>query len=158
MKQRNSKLPGKKLVFWLMMIMGTVLFSSCKKDSVKTASPKNVMAEAARAIDGEIFIVNLTSENSQNALVINCGNSNKIIRVEKLPNSDYPDIREMKSAEVIISNYGIILKDLISNKTCLFINNDAESITKFRSVQSLFTGDVQSAIIFGTTVVNSEGA
>ena len=56
----------------------------------------------------------------------------------------------------MISNYGIIVKDLGVNKTFIFMNNDEKSIEKFKSIQLLFTGNIQPVIVFGTTIINSE--
>src|SRR5215831_17290208 len=154
MRHRNSKSGASRLSFLLFIGLGAMVFLfSCKKDLVNRAYSKNDIAEATRVLAGELITGNITSESDKNELALNYNNNNKIILIDKLTNTECPDIGDIKSAEVMISNYGIIIKDLSLNKTFLFMNNDEKSIEKFKSIQLLFTGKIQPVIVFGTTII-----
>ena len=157
MKHRNSKPGGSKLSLQLFIaVVAMVFLFSCKKGLVNRGYSKNDIAEAAGVLDGELMTGNIISKSDKNELAVNYNGNNKIILIDKLTNTECGDIGDIKSAEVMISNYGIIIKDLSVNKTFLFINNDEKSIDKFKAVQLLFRGNLQPVIVFGTTIISSE--
>src|SRR5690349_6519273 len=103
MNYRNSR-SGDKTIFPLAMIVAvTVFLFSCQKDGDSKVHPKNGMNKVAASINGEMFTGAVTSESDNNQFAITYDNRNKVILMGKIPNSDYPDIQDVKSAEMIIS-------------------------------------------------------
>jgi hypothetical protein len=157
MTTKNSKLPG-SIIFPCMItvLVAIMLLFSCKKGSVEIVSVKNDMAEATKLLGGAVLSGNVTTESNENEIALNYNNGNKFILIEKIQGTEPISINGIKSAEVITSKYGIILKDLSNNKIFLLMNNDSESLKMFEEVKPLFGKNLQSATVFGVTIVNAE--
>ena len=157
MTTKNSKLLG-SIIFpgMIIVLVAVMLLFSCKKGSVETVSVKNNMVEAVKVLDGTVLSGNITTESNENAIVLNYNNGNKFILIEKIQGTEPISINSIQSAEVITSKYGVILKDLSNNKIFLLTNNDSESLKMFEEVKSLFGKNLQSATVFGVTIVNAE--
>jgi hypothetical protein len=157
MTTKNSKLLGRIILPGMITAVIAVMFLfSCKKSSVEKVSVKNDMVTAAKMIDGAVLSGTITSESDENEVALNYNNGNKLILITKIADAESININNMQSAEVITSKYGVIIKDVSTNKVFLLANNDLESIKKFEAVQSLFDKNFESATIFGITIVNSE--
>ncbi len=157
MTTKNSKLLGRIILPGMItaVIAVTFLFS-CKKNSDENVAVKNDMVTAAKMIDGAVLAGTITSESDESEVALNYNNGNRFILITKIADAESINIDNMQSAEVITSKYGVIIKDVSTNKVFLLANNDLESIKKFEAVQSLFDKNFQSATIFGITIVNSE--
>lgn len=157
MTTKNSKLLG-SIIFpgMITALVAVMLLFSCKKGSLETVSVKNDMVEAAKVLGGTVLSGNVTTESNENEIAVNYNNGNKLILIEKIQGSEPITINSILSAQVIISTYGVILKDLSNNKIFLLTNNDSESMKMFEEVKSLFDRNLQSATVFGVTVVNAE--
>lgn len=157
MTTKNSKLLGRIILPGMItaVIAVTFLFS-CKKSSVENATVKNDMITAAKMIDGAVLSGTITSESDESEVTLNYNNGNKFILITKIADAESINIDNMQSAEVITSKYGVIIKDVSTDKVFLLANNDLESKKIFDAVQSLFDKNFQSATIFGITIVNSE--
>ena len=157
MTTKNSKLLG-SIIFpgMITVLVAVMLLFSCKKGSVEPVSVKNDMVEAAKVLDGTVLSGNVTTESNENEIALNYNNGNKFILIEKIQGTERISINSIQSAEVITSKYGVILKDLSNNKIFLLTNNDSESLKMFEQVKSLFGKNLQSATVFGVTIVNAE--
>ncbi len=157
MTTKNSKLLG-SIIFpgMITALIAAMLLFSCKKSSLETVSVKNDMVEAAKVLGGTVLSGNVTTESNENEIAVNYNNGNKLILIEKIRGSEPITINSILSAQVIISTYGVILKDLSNNKIFFLTNNDSESMKMFEEVKSLFDRNLQSATVFGVTVVNAE--
>ena len=157
MTTKNSKLSG-SIIFpgMITVLVAVMLLFSCKKGSVEPVSVKNDMVEAAKVLDGTVLSGNVTTESNENEIALNYNNGNKFILIEKIQGTERISINSIQSAEVITSKYGVILKDLSNNKIFLLTNNDSESLKMFEQVKSLFGKNLQSATVFGVTIVNAE--
>ena len=109
-----------------------------------------------KVLDGTVLSGNVTTESNENEIALNYNNGNKFILIEKIQGTERISINSIQSAEVITSKYGVILKDLSNNKIFLLTNNDSESLKMFEQVKSLFGKNLQSATVFGVTIVNAE--
>jgi len=156
MTTKNSKLSGTAIFPGMITVLVVMLLFSCKKGSVETVPVKNDMVEAAKVLDGTVLSGNVTTESNENEIALNCNNGNKCILIEKIQGTEPISINSIQSAEVITSKYGVILKDLSNNKIFLLTNNDSESLKMFEEVKSLFGKNLQSATVFGVTIVNAE--
>lgn len=158
MRTRNSKSLVRILSQGILtFLLAVTLLFSCRKGSVETVSIKNNMAEAAKVLDAKIISGNIKAESNENEIGLNYNNGNKFILIEKIPGTAI-SMNSIQSAEVITSKYGIILKDIVTNKIILLTNNDPESIKMFEEVKTLFDTNIESAIVFGTTVIKTEKA
>lgn len=137
-------------------LVAVMLLFSCKKGSVGTVSVKSDMVEAAKVLNGTVLSGNVTVESNESEIALNYNNGNKVILIEKIQGTESISINSIKSAKVITSKYGVILKDLSNNKIFLLTNNDSESLKMFEDVKPLFGKDLQSTTVFGVTIVNAE--
>jgi hypothetical protein len=157
MTTKNSKVSGTKILPGMVTaVIAIMLLSSCKKNSVENAAVKNDMVTAAKMIDGAVLSGTITSESDESEVALNYNNGNKFILIAKIAGAESIHINNMQSAELITSKYGVIIKNVSTDKVFLLANNDSESIKKFKAVRSLFDKNFQSATIFGITIVNNE--
>ena len=159
MKTKNSKL-YKRIVYinMISMFIGIILVSSCKKDPDKNAVIQSDMIEAAKKTGSKVLSGNVAIESDDNGIALNHNNESKLILIEKIPGAETVDITQIHSAEIITSEYGVIIKNLDDKNVFFLINNDSESLQMFQSIKSLFANHYQSSTVFGITVVNAEKA
>jgi len=117
---------------------------------------KNNMASVSESLGGDLITGEVTVESDEDEIAINYNNGSKYILITKTPQTQIANINDIQSASIITSKYGIVLKDLNTDKVFFFVTNDSESIDEFKTVQSNFKSSFQSDKIFGTTVINSE--
>ena len=114
------------------------------------------MASVSESLGGDLITGEVTVESDEDEIAINYNNGSKYILITKIPQTQISNINDIQSASIITSKYGIVLKDLNTDKVFFFVTNDSESIDEFKTVQSNFKSSFQSDKIFGTTVINSE--
>ena len=155
MKKNNSTPPRK----CLMVIAAVVLFSSitfsCKKDASQATPLKNNIDEAAAILGGKKLSGNLTGSQSENGLALTINNGAPYILLEKIPGENLAALPATASAEIITSDYGVVINDSIHNKTLLFANNDPESLAKMERVKSYLNNNSEISKVFGVTTVNA---
>jgi hypothetical protein len=157
MTTKNSKLLGRLILPGMItVVIAVMLLFSCKKSSVENVAAKNDMVTAAKMIDGAVLSGTITSESDESEVALNFNSGNKFILIAKIAGAESIHINNMQSAELITSKYGVIIKNVSTDKIFLLANNDLESIKKIKAVQSLFDKNFQNATIFGITIVNSE--
>ncbi len=143
----------------LAILISATLFFSCGKNAATTAQAKQGsidMGRVAVMVDGQAVegcIATNTDDENNLAIVFNKGN--KYVLIQKIPGLPIENADEIKSATLITSKYGVIIKDETTNKVWLFANNDEESLQKFESVKQQLGGSYVSITVFGTTVINS---
>jgi hypothetical protein len=140
------------------MLVAGILFFSCKKNAAAaSAAPVDDDAyKIAEIINGKVFAGTISGAAEGDMQSINYNNGNQFILVEDIPGMVKVDVPSLPSAELITSVYGVIIKDVASNKLVLLANNDAESIKKFEEVKAALHGSYVSTTVFGITVVHAE--
>ena len=158
MKPKNSNF-RKGILFPGMtaMLIIVILIFSCKKSSVDP-TVKNDMSEAARAMDGKMFSGTITTQGDEEGIVLNYNNDNKIICIENIKGTEPIHIADIRSAEIITSDYGVILKDVNNNKVFILTTNDPKSAERAERVKSIFSGNFEAKEIFGVIIINTERA
>jgi predicted HAD superfamily phosphohydrolase len=155
MKTNNSN-PSRRR---LMAIAAVMLFSSitfsCKKDVSQVTSSKNTIDEAVVILGGKKLSGKLTSSQNENGLALTFNNGASYILLEKIPGADLAVIPATSSAEIDISDYGVVINDATNNKTLLFANNDQQSLAKMEKVKSCFNNSSEISKVFGVTTVNA---
>jgi hypothetical protein len=146
----------KNILFGIALIAacGIIQFS-CKKPANNEMISKDDLTETAALVKGTVLYGSLTSENDSDALNLTYNSGRKYILLQKLAGG--PDLSvNIPSAGVILSRYGVIIKDLNKNAYLLFTNNDPTSIEQFKTVESRLSGSVQNSLIYGSTIVNND--
>ena len=93
------------------------------------------MVEAARVLDSKVISGNIITQSNEGEIALNYNSGGQLILIEKLKGMGFVNIGSIKSAEIITSKFGIILKDAGSNSIFLLANNDAESIKMFERIK-----------------------
>ena len=141
----------------LVTALASALLFSCGKRAV-TTSPNTRMEQAARLLHGEKRSGSLLGAEDADRLALSYNNGSQYILVDKLPGPDKIGIFSMTSAELITSSYGIIIKDLSTNRLVFLANNDEESLRRMQQARTLLLDEAAGATvfgtIFGTTLVN----
>jgi len=132
-----------------------MVLMSCKRSADNMNANNTTADDVAKSLDGTILTGNMMMEGDANELMLNYNSGSKIIIISKLKNAEYPNIPNMQAAEIIVSIYGLMLKDATSNQIFLLANNDTESIGKFARVKSILGNRANVVLIFGTTVINN---
>jgi hypothetical protein len=115
------------------------------------------MDQAAKILQGEKRSGSLIGAEDGDRLALSCNEGRQYILVDKIPGTQNIGVFSSTSAELITSEYGIVIKDLSNNKLVLLANNDAESIRRMEQARSIMNGEGVSLVfgtIFGTTIVN----
>jgi hypothetical protein len=74
--------------------------------------------------------------------------------LEKIHDSYNEMPENLKNADVLYCQYGVIISDTEKNKIWVYINNDEESHKKFEKVKSKWKGSSRTSVISGFTRVN----
>ncbi|MBN8789289.1 MAG: hypothetical protein J0I84_19580 [Terrimonas sp.] len=157
MKTKNSKLYGSiAYINMITVFIAATLIFSCKKDPDKNTVIQSNMIEAAKKTGSKVLCGNVAIESDDHGITLNYNNGSKLILIEKIRGAKTVDICKIHSAEIITSEYGVIIKNLDNKNVFFLINNDSESLQMFQSIRSLFANHYQSSTVFGITVVNAE--
>jgi hypothetical protein len=138
----------------LVAACGVIQFS-CKKPANSDATAKDDLTETAALVKGKVLYGSITSESDANALNLAYNSGRKYIILQKLAGGPNLSVN-IPSAGVILSQYGVVIKDLNKNSYLLFANNDPTSIEQFKTVESQVSGSVQNLLIYGSTIVNND--
>ena len=158
MKPKNSNLrKGALFPGMTAILIIVILIFSCKKSSVDS-TVKDDMAEAARTWGGEMFSGTITTQGDEEGVVLDYNNGNKIICIENIKGTEPIRIADIRSAEIITSDYGVILKDVNNNKVFILTTNDPKSAKIAERVKSIFPGNPEAKAIFGVTIIHTERA
>lgn len=159
MKTTLTKVKGSAMpVCMAILLAAGVLFFSCKKNAAEVAATgNNDMARVANMVGSateEGSMLAATDDENNVTMVFNQGS--KYVLLQKIPGTPYEKADEIKSAVLITSKYGVIVKDVAANKVWLFANNDEESLQKFEAVKQQLHGSYVSTTVFGVTIVMTE--
>lgn len=124
-------------------------FISCKKQNATLVAPFNLQAMADK-LQGELLNGSITTESDEDGLALWCNDGKILIGLEKIPAQQFTEPGNIRHAEVVYSNYGIIIRDLDNNKLWYYIQNDDNSQKQFRALQN--TGDAPVISGIGGTI------
>jgi len=129
----------------LMLAVMLLPFISCKKNDA--APPPAVSLQTmADKLQGEIFNGSISTESDEEGLALWCNNGMTLIGVAKIVTQHFTDPGNIKHAQVVYSNYGIIIRDTDTNRLWYYIQNDEESQKRFESLPSSGENPVISGI------------
>jgi hypothetical protein len=138
----------------LMAACGIIQFS-CKKPANSDLTSKDDLTKTAALVKGTVLYGSLSSESDDHEVSLTYNDGQKYIILEKLA-SGANFSANIPSAGLILSKYGVIIKDESKNSYLLLTNNDPTSIEQFKTVESQLSGSVQNSLIYGETLVNAD--
>lgn len=128
---------------------------SCKKSANSDMTSKDDLTKTAALVKGTVLYGSLTSESDDHEVSLTYNHGQKYIILEKLAGESNFSAN-IPSAGVILSTYGVIIKDESLNSYLLLTNNDPTSIGQFKTVESQLSGSVQNSLIYGVTIMNND--
>lgn len=155
MKHQRTTFPRVRNILGILFIgaCGMIQFS-CKKSVNNDMPSRDDLAEAADVVKGTVLHGSLTSESDDHQIGITYNSGQKYIILDKLAAGNTLTVN-IPSAGLILSDYGVIIKDESKNSYLLLAINDPKSILQFKAVESRLNGSIQRVLIYGVTVVNS---
>jgi hypothetical protein len=155
MKTKNLKSGGKKIINLMVVFsLASGLFISCKKEASRGDPQKTSLNEIASILKARIISGEINAGSDEKKLILSLNNGNRFVIIDKLPHVQTFSVPSVPSGAVLISEFGVVVKNSSNNQTWLMVNNDAESIKKFEEVKKLLGGDCQISLVYGTMVVN----
>jgi hypothetical protein len=155
MKTKNLKSGGKKITTLVVVFsLASGLFISCKKEGSQAGPQKTSLNEIASILKARIISCEINAGSDEKKLILSLNNGNRFVIIDKLPNVQTFRVPSVPSGAILISEFGVVVKNLSNNQTWLMVNNDAESRKKFEEVKKLLDGACQISLVYGTTVVN----
>ena len=143
-KKTPTGVPG-LVCLALMLAVIFLPFTSCKKQNVTLVAPFNLQAMADK-LEGEILNGAITAESDEDGLALWCNDGKTLIGLEKIPALHFTEPGNIMHAQVVYSNYGIIIRDLDNNKLWYYIQNDDNSQKQFKALQDAGEKPVISGI------------
>jgi hypothetical protein len=137
----------------LMTACGIIQFS-CKKPANSDLTSKGDLTKTAALVKGTVLYGSLTSDSDDQEVSLTYNDGQKYIILEKLAGAANFSAN-IPSAGLVLSDYGVIIKDESKNSYLFLTNNDPTSIEQFKMVEAQLSGSVQHSLIYGVTVVNA---
>ncbi|MEO7309008.1 MAG: hypothetical protein ABIX01_01310 [Chitinophagaceae bacterium] len=121
----------------LLMMLFLLAMLSCKKNNQPPDSTglQNIVAK----LDGEILYGSLSTQTDENGLLLWCNGGKILIGMAKIPLQAFTNPGKIEHAEVLYSNFGIIIRNTETNKRWYYIQNDEKSRQQFDAL--LHTGE-----------------
>jgi hypothetical protein len=125
---------------------------SCRKNSSLPPSPGN-LPSIANKLDGMILTGSLLTESDGEGMALLCKNGKILISLEKIPFHDIANPGNIEHAEIMYSDFGVIIRDADTNQRWYYIQNDEKSQKRFEALPSASENHVNSGIA-GTIKIN----
>ena len=132
--------------------------NSCQKSAADEPAATNDLVNAAQMLQGQSSTGEISVQSDANAITINYNNGKRLLLIAKIPGVPIAEIMGVKTATIVTSKSGIVIRDLDAGKTYFLVNNDPQSENSCKAVQSRFTTAFQTAEIFGTTIIRLENS
>lgn len=143
---------GLPLIFMFVLALFH-LCTSCTKKTSDAAVPTLPLSSLSEILNGTIISGNLISLGTE-GFMVQYGRETKIFILEKIQNVSNEMPENIKNADILYCQYGLIISDTEKNKIWLYINNDEESHKKFETVKSKWKGSSNTSVISGLTRIN----
>ena len=131
-----------------LVLMLTVIFLpfvSCKKNNAPPL-PATSLQSMADLLQGEILTGRVSTESDEDGIALWFNEGKTLIGVAKIITQPCTDPGTIKHAQVVHSNYGIIIRDTDSNKLWYYIQNDEKSQKQFNALGQAGENPVISGI------------
>jgi len=154
MKTKQMKLqsiPG-MVCLGLIMVLLILPVLSCRKNSLLPASTTGLQT-IANKLEGEILNGRVSTEGDEEGLAVWCNGGKTLIGIAKIPSQGFTDPGNIEHAQVVYSNFGIVIRDTDTNQLWYYIQNDEKSQKRFESIQQAGVQPVVSGTM-GTIKLN----
>jgi len=118
---------------------------ACRKNNTVPAQAVSVQLMAA-ALEGEILNGSISTESDEEGLALWCNGGKILIGIAKLASATFTDPGNIDNAQVVYSNFGVIIRDTKTNKTWYYIQNDAQSQQRFERLSTTAGNTIVSGI------------
>jgi hypothetical protein len=147
MKTNQMKLKSVPEMICMTLIMALLVLPavSCSKNGSLPASPIELQ-NTANKLEGEMLIGSLSTESDEDGLALWCNGGKTLIGLAKIPSQGITDPGNIEHAQVVYSNFGIIICDTDTNKLWYYIQNDEKSQKRFQSLHSAGEKPIVSSI------------
>ena len=142
---KKIKMTGPRMLYLGAILCMLVQAIACSKKNELPQQPV-AMQKIATLLEGEVLNGSITTESDEEGLALWCNGGKILIAIGKLASTTFTDPGHLEHAEVVYSAYGIVVRDVTSNKTWFYIQNDAQSQQRF---EKLVNG-IELAIVCGT--------
>jgi len=134
-----------------MLYLGAIILMlvqaiACSKNNAVPQQPVS-MQKMANMLEGEMLNGSISTESDEEGLALWCNGGKILIAIGKLASNTFTDPGNIEHAQVVYSNYGIIVRDITNNKTWFYIQNDAQSQQRFEKLAA----GTEHAIVSATT-------
>jgi hypothetical protein len=127
--------------------------TSCTKKTSDDAVHTPPLSSLSEILNGTVISGNLISVQNE-GFMVQYGKETKIFILEKLQNHTNEVPEDIKDADVLYCQYGLVISDSKKNQIWVYINNDEESHKKFETVKSRWKGSFRTSVISGSTRIN----
>ena len=154
MKTEKNKVPGLPVMAWSPIVMVLLLLTalSCRKNDSSPVAPVE-MQNIAIKLQGEIINGGISTESDEDGIALWCNDGKVLIGIGKISSQACSNPGNIAHAQVVYSNFGVIIHDTDTNKSWYYIQNDEESQQRFGSLPAAGENPVISGIA-GTIRLN----
>lgn len=145
MKTSNTMLQSTSVLCKGLFVLLIILAgSACRKNTSPVTVPYD-LKQTANSLKGEILTGTLTTEGDDDGLALWVNGEKVLIGMGKT-SQDIADPGTIQHVEIVYSNFGVVVRDINTNKLWYYIQNDAESKSKFASLRDTGLSPVTSVI------------
>ncbi len=108
---------------------------ACRKNDTRQIPTVSVQT-MADALNGEILDGAITTETDEEGLALWCNGGKVLIAIAKLASTAFTNPGNIEQAQVVLSDFGVIIRDAKSNTTWYYIQNNAQSLRRFKQLQN----------------------
>lgn len=150
---KKKSLTGSRMAYLKTIVLLLLLPAfACRKNETAATAPVPVQLMAT-TLEGEVFKGRIAVEGDDEGLALWCNGGKVLIAMGKLAASPFINPGNIEQAEVLYSNFGVIIRDVQNQKTWYYIQNDTQSRQRFESLQHN-TGTTLVSEIEGTFRLN----
>jgi hypothetical protein len=145
MKTSNTMLQSTSVLCKGLFVLLIILAgSACRKNTSPVTVPYD-LKQTANSLKGEILTGTLTTEGDDDGLALWVNGEKVLIGMGKT-SQGIADPGTIQHVEIVYSNFGVIVRDINTNKLWYYIQNDPESKSKFASLRDTGLSPVTSVI------------
>ena len=130
---KTKKINRPRLFYPVLILLFLLPAIGCKKNNTVAGPPVSVQTMAT-VLEGEVLNGSISTEADEEGLALWCNGGKILIGIAKMTSKTFTDPGNIEQAEVVYSNFGIIIRDAKTNWTWYYIQNDAQSRQHFNQL------------------------
>ncbi|HMC84610.1 MAG TPA: hypothetical protein VKI61_03760 [Chitinophagaceae bacterium] len=152
-KQMNLKRMPRAICIGLTILLLLPVVSCRKNNSLQSQASSHNLLYTAGKLNGVLFSGKLFTQNDEEGMALLCNDGKILIALQKIQSDEITNPGNIEHAEIVYSEFGIIIRDADTNKQWYYIQNDENSKKQFESLEQAVERPVTSAIA-GTIKIN----